>query len=69
MKEEEVLSKNENRLMSIPGVNGVGISESNGQIVISVMVKSLTPELKAQLPKDLDGVPVKVDVIGEVNAF
>ncbi len=70
MDAEEVLSKNHDRLMSIDdGITGVGISESQGRPAISIMVKQLTPELKAKLPKELDGVPVKIDVTGEVTAF
>lgn len=69
MKVGEVLSKHHDELMSIEGVTGVGETESQGQPAISIMVKQLTPELKAKLPRDLDGVPVKIDVTGEVDAF
>lgn len=69
MNVEQVMARNESQLMSIPGVTGIGISESGGQTVICIMVIELTPELKAQLPKQLEGVPVKIDVVGEVNAF
>ena len=51
------------------GVTGVGITESQGQPAISIMVKQLTPELKAKLPTQLEGVPVKIDVTGEIDAF
>ena len=69
MNAEEVMARNESQLMSIPGVTGVGISESDGQTVISIMVQELTAELKAKLPKQLEGVPIKIDVVGEVSAF
>jgi hypothetical protein len=71
MDAEEVLSRHEERLMSLDkdNITGVGITESQGQPAISIMVRQLTPELKAKLPKDLDGVPVKIDVTGEVDAF
>ena len=69
MKVEEVVAKHEDELMSIPGVAGVGVSESAGQPVITIMVNQLTPELKAKLPADLDGVRTKIDVVGEVRAF
>jgi len=70
MDAEEVLSRNHDRLMSIDeGVTGVGITESQGQPAISIMVKQLTPELKAKLPTHLEGVPVKIDVTGEIDAF
>ena len=70
MDAEDVLEKNHDRLMSLDdGVTGVGITESQGRPAISIMVRQLTPELKAKLPKELDGVPVKVDVTGEIDAF
>ena len=69
MNAEEVMARNESRLMSIPGVTGLGISESAGQPVISIMVNELTAELKEKLPEQLEGVPVKIDVVGEVSAF
>ena len=69
MDAEEVLSRNHERLMSIDEVTGVGITESQGQPAISIMVRQLTPELKAKLPTHLEGVPVKIDVTGEIDAF
>jgi hypothetical protein len=70
MDAEEVLSRHQERLMSIDeGVTGVGITESQGQPAISIMVRQLTPELKAKLPTQLEGVPVKIDVTGEIDAF
>lgn len=69
MKVDEVVAKHEDELMSIPGVAGIGVSESAGQPVITIMVNQLTPELKARLPTNLDGVPTTIDVVGDVRAF
>ena len=69
MKIEDVIQQQGRRLMAIPGVTGIGQGESGGRQVIIIMVKELTPELKAKLPKQLDGFAVRVDVIGEVNAL
>ena len=66
---EDVLRKNEGRLMAIPGVIGVGIGESEGMPIIIIMVKELTSELKNKLPYKLDSFDVKVEVVGEVTAF
>lgn len=68
MKIEDVQQRHEQRLMAIPGVNGVGIGESNGQPVILIMVKQLTPDLKKKLPNQLEGFGVKVEVVGEIRA-
>jgi len=66
---EDVLKRNEERLMAMPGVVGVGIGESEGKPVVIIMVKELTPELKNKLPQNLDGFSVKAEVVGEITAF
>ncbi|MGH9841437.1 MAG: hypothetical protein ACREEM_22010 [Blastocatellia bacterium] len=68
VKIEDVQQRHEQRLMSIPGVTGVGISELNGRPAILIMVKQLTPELKKKLPNQLEGFAVKVEVSGEIRA-
>lgn len=66
---ETVLEENQESLMSIPGVVGVGIGGSTDSPVIIVMVNQSNRELKKKLPSQLSGVPVQVDVSGEVTAF
>lgn len=66
---ETVLKTNQETLMSIPGVVGVGIGGSANSPAIVVMLKENTPELKKKLPRQLGGFPVQVDVTGEVTAF
>lgn len=65
----EVMNRQQDALMSIPGVVGVGIgrSEATGEFVILVMVKQLTPELKKALPKELEGFKVEPLVTGEIE--
>jgi hypothetical protein len=69
MNAEEAFNRSESRLMSIPGVVGVGMSESGGRPVISIMVNALTPELRSRLPANVEGVPTRIDVVGDVSAF
>ena len=66
MRAEDVLVKNQDRLMAIPGVVGVGLGESQGAPAILVMVNQLTPELKTQIPRQLDGVNIKIEESGEI---
>jgi hypothetical protein len=57
-------------LMNIPGV--VGTAESrldDGRPCILVLVTRLTPELRAKLPEQIEGWPVKVEASGEIHAF
>jgi hypothetical protein len=69
MTVDEVLQKNQERLMTLPEVVGVGEGEQDGTPVVVIMVKQMTPELKNSLPRQLDGYPVRIDVTGEVSAF
>jgi hypothetical protein len=69
MTVEQVLAKHEERLMAIPGVEGVGIGESAGSPVIIVMVRRGATDMAQKLPSELGGYPVRVEVSGEVVAF
>ena len=69
MNIEEVLDRHRDRLMAIPGVSGLGIGDKGGNPAIVIMVKQLTPDLKARLPRALEGHPVVVEQSGEIVAF
>jgi hypothetical protein len=69
MKVEEVLDKHTDHLMSIPGVEGVGIGGSDDSPVIIVMVRQGGSEMRKQLPSQIEGYPVRVDVTGEIVAY
>ena len=71
------------KLLKIPGVSGVGVSPSRNVPVqlegkygpfeapemVNIYVTRLTPELEAELPKEIDGVETNIIEIGEVIAF
>lgn len=66
-----VKERHENRLLSIPGVIGLGVGISDrvaGQPVIEIYVKQVTDALRASLPTALDGVQVKIVETGEIVA-
>ena len=66
----EVLADHTPELMAMPGV--VGTAESltkDGRPCILVMLSKSTPELRAKLPRDLEGWPVVVEVTGEFHAL
>jgi hypothetical protein len=69
MQAEEVLEKHQDRLMSIDGVEGVGLGGTADAPVILVMVRQGGAEMRSRLPAQLEGYPVKVDVVGEVRAY
>lgn len=66
-----VKERHENRLLSIPGVVGLGVGISDrvsGQPVIEIYVKQATDALRGSLPAALDGVQVKIVETGEIVA-
>ena len=69
MTAQQVLEQNEKRLMSIPGVEGVGVGGSKARPEIIIMVRQHGTEMANTLPKQLNGYPVRVEVSGEITAF
>jgi len=57
-----IKKKYEEYLLGIKGVTGVGV---NGSIV--VYVEKLTPELRKVLPKDIEGIPVRIKEVGRIK--
>ncbi|MFA4875669.1 MAG: hypothetical protein WC690_10060 [bacterium] len=72
MSIEAVKEKNEERLMRLPNVTGVGIGEKAGKAVIKVFVTHKIPESALQpqeiVPKALEGYETDVEEIGVVTA-
>lgn len=65
----EVKSRHESRLLSLSGVISVGIGQaSDGRTVIVIGVEDKASGEGPDLPKQLEGYPVRVDVIGPVRA-
>lgn len=66
---KNVKTKHESRLMSTPGVVSVGIGQdSKGQSAIIIGVESQDKLNKITLPEELDGYPVKVQIMGTIRA-
>jgi len=59
-----VKRKHEARLMSMPGVVGVGIGRKEGRDCICVYVKDDNSKILAALPRTLEEIPVEVIVSG-----
>jgi hypothetical protein len=69
MTVDEALERSTDRLMSLPGVMGVGVGERDGSPAVVIFVGEVTPEVKGKLPDTLDGYPVVVERSGEITAF
>jgi hypothetical protein len=66
---QEVKAKHKDRFLAMPGVVSVGIGRSpDGQSVIIVGLDGPRPQTVKQVPKLLDGYPVRVEIIGRVKA-
>jgi hypothetical protein len=66
---QEVKAKHADRLLAMPGVVSVGIGKNpDGKFVIIVGLDGPRPKTVEQLPKVLEGYPVRVEITGPVKA-
>ena len=66
---QEVKAKHAPRILTLPGVVSVGVGrDAEGRDVIVVGLDRARPETQAHLPAQLDGYPVRVQIIGTVKA-
>ena len=70
---EAILRRHEDRLMSLPNVQGVGLGERRGEAVTKVFVDRKVAEAglapDAIVPKEIEGCPIDVEEIGKVEAI
>ncbi|MFS0517244.1 hypothetical protein ACEYW6_21355 [Nostoc sp. UIC 10607] len=66
---EQIKEQYESDLLSIDGVVGVGISECEDKPCIKVYLENESPNLKKQIPKQLDGFKVDIQVTGAIQAL
>lgn len=64
----DVLSRHTPSLMAIPGVTGTGEGKRGAEPIFVVYVGQATPELRKQIPSEIEGYPVEVREIGKVTA-
>lgn len=66
---QEVKAKHTSRLLALPGVVSVGIGrDASGHEAIVIGLDGPRPETQTRLPTQLDGHPVRVEIIGTVKA-
>ena len=66
----EVLADHTPELMAIPGVVGTAESRTpDGRPCILVLLANDSAELRAKLPRELEGWPVVPEVTGEIRAM
>jgi hypothetical protein len=64
-----VLAAHDRELLAIPGVAGVyvGVLEDKKTPCLKVMLARRTPQADREIPKQLEGYPVIVEVTGEIR--
>lgn len=66
---QEVNAKHAERFLAMPGVVSVGIGKNpDGQLVIVVGLDGPRPKTVEQIPKVLEGYPVRVEITGPIKA-
>ena len=72
MSIQEVMKRNEDFLMKLPNVVGVGIGEGQGEQIIKILVRQKVPESSLPpeqiVPKRLEKYRTDVEEIGPVTA-
>ncbi len=66
---EEVKKRHEARLLRTPGVVGVALGMSGGNLVIRVYVSKDTPRVRKAVPEALEEIPVEIVVSGPIQAL
>ena len=66
---QEVQKMHQDRLMSLPGVIGIGIGAIDDTLVLKVLVVKKTAELEKKIPKTLEGYQVVIQETGVIRAL
>ena len=65
---EQVKATHQERLLALPGVVSVGIGrDAQGRSVIVVGLDEPRPQTQAAIPRELDGYPVRVEIVGTIR--
>jgi hypothetical protein len=66
---QEVKKQHEARFLDMPGVVSVGIGlDPNGNQAIIVGMEASNPEIEADIPEMVEGIPVIIEIIGSLKA-
>jgi hypothetical protein len=66
----EVLAAHSSELMAIPGVVGTAEGRlADGRPCVLILIARDDAALRARLPRELEGWPVKIEVTGELHAM
>jgi hypothetical protein len=60
--------RNERALMNVPGAIGHAVGVGNSP-VLQILVREITPGAQARAPRQLDGIPVVLEEVGDVRGM
>jgi hypothetical protein len=63
-----IQERHSRELLNVPGAVGHAVSAGNSP-VIQILVQELTPRAQAAAPRQLDGVPVVLEEVGEIRGM
>ncbi len=66
---EEVLQEHTKKLMSLPGVVGTGQGLCDDRPCMLIFVIKKTPELVQEIPRVIEGYPVRIKETGEIRTL
>jgi len=70
LKVNRVKASLERELLPLEGINGIGVARStDGELFITVLVRSITPELLRMIPQRREDVEIKIKEVGEIRAL
>ena len=65
---EEILQKNTNKWMKIPGVVGTALGICNNKPCIKIFVTQITNQIKRQIPKQIENHLIIIESTGLFRA-
>jgi hypothetical protein len=67
---EEVKDRHSLELLSRPGISGVGVEQDDsGRYVLTIHLETDDPEVRGQLPAQIEGFPTRVVHSGPFHKF
>jgi hypothetical protein len=63
----QVKARNAGRLQAVPGAVGHAVGVGN-RPVIKLLVEEITPGLQGAAPRELEGIPVELEEVGQIRA-
>lgn len=67
IKLEQIKKKIDSKFLQLEGINRSAIKVKDNEYYIVIYVKELTSHLRKIIPKEIEGVRIKIEEIGEIK--